>query len=483
MNEPGPYSSITSLPQVLLDVPGDIGELAKYIYGFMRYQEPTLALAGAISIYSGFVGKAFNEPGDAGLNTYTLFLAPTGVGKNIIKEARGRLFVELMKTVPAVEDFKGPGDLGSAAGAIRWLEKRPCCLSIFGEFGPMLKKITGPRINANDEGIQRFILDGYSSSGEGSSIDPIAYSDRDKNTATIYGASYSIFAESVPERIYESLNEGLIASGLLPRFDVWESNHPRPYMNRNRITEPPVELVNKLANVAAHCLSQGQRGVVTKPTFAPGVEERLYEFEAWTTDQINASGEVARHLWNRAYLKAAKLASLRAVGINHIEPVITLADVEWAGHLVSAQTLNLLSKFASGEVGEEAGNESKQRAHILRAIANYFGFEMDWGNPDRVFRANGIIRQSYIQAKVFTLPAFKNDRRGATKAIKDMLHSMSENGELQMAEAESMQSLLQKKCKARAYFVAEPKVLEKYWPESSPFRDVWTFFQTLSPGS
>lgn len=426
-SEQRPYSAHNSMPQDILELPGDVGALAQYIFSFARYPEPNIAIAGAISLYSGFVGKAFNAPGGAGLNTYTLFLAPTGVGKNIVKEARGRLFLEIAKSVPAIEDFKGPGDLGSAAGGTRWLEKRPCCLSIFGEFGPVLKKITSPRANANDEGTQRFILDCYSNSGLGSTIDPIAYSDRDKNTATIHGASFSIFAESVPERIYESFHEGLISSGLLPRFDVWESNNPRPYINRNRVTEPPAVLVDKLANLAAYCLTEASQGRVNVPTFGPGAEDRLFAFEAWTTDQINASGEVARQLWNRAFLKALKLASLRAVGINHIQPVITLAEVEWAGNLVARQTANLIARVNSGDIGEEAGNQNRQVDEVIRVIREYVTRpwpECKKYHGDEAFHAHGVITFAHIQQRLSATAAFRKDRLGAQAALERTVKSL-----------------------------------------------------------
>ncbi|WP_375292382.1 hypothetical protein [Sphingomonas melonis] len=439
--------------------PGVLGEIANFIFGYQRYQEHSLALAGAISIYSGFIGKAFNAPGGAGLNTYTLFLAPTGAGKAIVKEARGRLFAEVRKSVPLVEDFKGPGELGSAAGGIRWLEKRPCCLSVFGEFGPMLKKITSPRANANDEGVQRFILDAYSESGAGSSIDPIAYSDRDKNSATIYGASYSIFAESVPERIYESLNEGLIASGLLPRFDVWESNGPRKYINRNRVTTPPVGLVNKLADIAAHCLAEAEYNKVTVPTYGPGAEERLFEFEAWTTDRINASDEIARQLWNRAFLKALKLASIRAIGINHIAPVITLADVDWAGNLVAAQTLNLLSKFATGDVGNVEGDENKQLKEVRRVVGDYIHSEYakndKYGGSFEMHR-DKVITEAHIQRRLITLKAFKPKPK---QAIKDTLKALLDADELREVPKAQMQ--MNYGCSPRAFVATNPACFPK----------------------
>ncbi len=433
--EPAKHSSNLSIPQEISILPGDIGSIARYIYLYSRYPEASISIAGAFSIYAGIIGRAFNTPNGAGLNTYTLFLAPTGVGKNVVKEARGRLFLELAKAVVAIEEFKGPGDLASAAGATRWLEKRPCCLSIFSEAGPFFKKITSPHANMNDVGIKRFILDAYSSSGLGSTIDPIAYSDRDKNTATIHGASYSIFAESAPESVLDSFHEGLISSGLLPRFDVWASNNPRPYINRNRIAEPQAALVQKLADVAAFCLANGGQGKVSVPTYGDGAEDRLYEFEAWTTDQINASGEVARQLWNRAFLKVEKLASLMAVGNNYLNPSITLAEVEWVTNLVASQTKNLVAKFASGEVGGEEGSETAQIKAVIGEICKFLAREYD-NDSDLKFgvtyqmHKSGVIPQTYLSRKLLQSREFRDKYTGGTKALTKALATLIDSDEL-----------------------------------------------------
>ncbi|MGJ3628501.1 hypothetical protein AB5I41_19025 [Sphingomonas sp. MMS24-JH45] len=79
------------------------------------------------------------------------------------------------------------------------------------------------------------------------------------------------------------------------------------------------------------------------------------DFSDWITDQVNASlSEVHRELLSRAHLKAVKLASLQAVACSFENPVVSVAEVDWAIHWVQEQTAKLLSQFESGKWASSA---------------------------------------------------------------------------------------------------------------------------------
>lgn len=444
MNDPAPVIANASVAQgETVEFPnGDIGKIAQFIMEFAHHPDRTIALAGALAIYAGIVGGGYQTPSGASLNVYVLLLAPTGQGKDIVKLARAAIYKAIVdQGYAAIVDTIGPGEVASGPALIRWWEKKPCCLSILPEFAPTLRKITAPNANVNDEGIRQKLLMGY-----GSVIDPSAYADETKNTKFIDGLAYSIFAESVPETIYEKFDERLITSGLLPRFDLFETNARRSYHQKHRIKAPPQELANHLANVGARAASNRTPIV---PTFEPGAESKLDEFERWVTDQINGSrSEVKRHLWNRANLKAQKLASLSAVGENYLQPVITLEGVMWATNLVVNQTLKLLGKFDNGEVGEEVGNQAKQRALICRLVKEFIGQPFDkakaYGQTEKMHTAQ-IVTHSYLQKRVFTLPAFKPK---PTQSLTDIIKTFLDAHELQEVPVQQMQQSLETRAKA-----------------------------------
>lgn len=468
--------------------PGLVGDVADYFCSQSAYPNVDIALAGALGFMAGLCGQCYNTQTGAGLNQYILVLANTGRGKEAIAEGCSKL-IEAIKGrveagipgIPAISSYKGPAHFASAEGLIKQLTRSSCFFSIIGEFGLMLRTLIGPKASATHIALKRAFLDLYNKSGDGKVLDPMVYSDTTKNTEPVVSPAFTLIGESTFEEFFEGIDERIITNGLAARFMVFHTLAPRPYLNPNVGVAPTPELVERLRDYAARCLAYTPATGAVKVRLDPEASITFGQFERNTTDRVNANASnVHTELWNRAFIKALKLASLIAAGVNPDCPVVTKDVAEKSISLITSQIDYLTAKFADGEVGEEAGNETKQRTHILRAIANYFAFPIDgWDNPDRIWREHGIIRQSYIQSKVFTLPAFNKDRRGATKAIKDMLLSLSENGELQMAEATAMSSLVGKKCSARAYYLAEYKMLEPYWPDSSPFSRVLDFFCTV----
>jgi hypothetical protein len=481
--EGSPHSNGESLAQAhTCFPPGLLGQTASLYYQFAHRPSEQISLSSAIGFMGGVIGNAYNI-GTSGLNQYILQLAVTGAGKDIASEGSSRLIsyihdYETGKPFP----FSAPGELVSAAGTIKWLEDNPCFNAIIGEFPKQLREMTNPK-NVVQYGVGRQLLKLYTKSGRFGTYEPLAYSDRKNRTGVIRSPSLTIYAEGTPEEFYGFLTPALITDGLLPRFMVFEHRGKRPLHNKqSQHVKPDASVIQKWRDLVAHCLALRERGEAQQVSLETDAEELFDNYDSETTGFINnAHNEITRHLLNRAHLKALRLAALRSVGEDYLNPIISLDAAMWAIDLITEQTNNLISKFDNNEVGEEAGDEDKQRAHILRTMANYYAFPIDrWDNPDSMWRRHGIIRQSYIQAKVSSLPAFKNDRRGATKALKDMLMSMYECGELQMADAKGMSHIADKECKARSYYFPEPMLLEKYWPKSSPFETVLDFYCTLS---
>lgn len=437
---------------------GLVGEIAQSFLDLAQHPNAEMSLAGAIGFASGLSQRAFNTPTGAGLNQYIMGLAPTGTGKDVVSRGTSLLTSAVQQSCPGIVDFRGPGELVSAAGLIKWLDRKPCVFSIVGEIGKLLKMMADPRANAHLTGLSRALLQIYSKSGEGEVFDPMAYSDKDKNTGAIQSPALTIFGESVPESFFEALDEGLISDGLLPRFLIFEANGPRSYRNKAADSyRLPTALIERVSELAAQSLSLMHRRAVQRVAWTAEAEAKFDQFDHWTTDEINrATGEVTRQLWNRAYLKALKLASLVAIGDNYVSPAVSLDHTMWATDLVANQTRKLIARFSSGDVGASPGNEAKQRAHVLRVMAAYFA-NKDPGPDHRKMVATMTITQSYLQQKLFTLPAFKPR---PTQAIKDTIRSMVEADELR--EIPTSQMLEQHGTKAKAYALNNPLVLKPY---------------------
>ncbi|TCU52747.1 uncharacterized protein DUF3987 [Novosphingobium sp. PhB57] len=458
MTMPGAYSNPYpnyNAANIYTFPPGLLSEVSHWVMASSPYPNETVSLVTAIAFLSAITGRSYNTFTGAGLNQYILLLALSGMGKEAIANAIGQLLKAIVKTVPAASGFKGPSHIASVQALIKWLTKQPSILCIFGEFGLKLRAMARSP-SPNDVALLAGYLDLYGKSG-GGVVDAMAYSDVEKNTASIVNPCLSILGESVPGEFYNNLDERMIGNGLLPRFSIYEVVGNRPYLNADIVKEVPSVLVQRLTDLSAHSLQLQQRGVVQAVGATDEARDKFREFERWTTDQINNAqdNEVQRQLWNRVNLKALKLASLCGISLNPFDPVVDIDCTMWATNLIVTQTQNLIGKFERNEVGSVDGDEAKQKTAVIRIILEHFSqsFEnfVKYGCDETMHR-NGAITHSYLSHRLWPLPAFKNDKQGATPALRRTLQRLLEDDDIR--EMPRTQMLAMYGTKARAFVIS-----------------------------
>lgn len=425
--------------------PGLVGDIARFIYAQAPRPVPEIALAAALGMISGIVGRAYNISG-TGLNQYTLLLAPTGTGKESMAKGIDRLFSAIQGTVPASQDFVGPAEIASSQAIIKYMSKGPTSfISVVGEFGIYLQQMANLNAPPHLLGLRRFLLDAYNKSGEGQSLHPSIYSDKDKNTHSVISPAFSLLGESTPEKFYEGLHEGLIQEGLLPRFTIIEYTGPRPPLNPNHTkAKPSYELTEKVATLCAHALMLNGQNKAINVEMDDSSLRRFNEFDVHCDMQINGSNKEARkQLWNRAHIKAMKLGALIAVGVNPYDPLIGLDVANWAIEIVVNDVKKLLEKFDSGEVGTD-NDETKQLTCIIKAVKEYIVSPWDHvkvycvGLPPAIHGAR-IVPYCYLQRKLASVAVFKKDRQGSSMALKRAIATLLERGDMREINRPQMQ--------------------------------------------
>jgi hypothetical protein len=441
--------------------PGLVGEIAQFVYAQAPRPVPEIALAGAIALMAGIVGRSYNISG-TGLNLYTLLLAPTGTGKEAIASGIDKLMNAVVKTVPAANDFVGPGEIASSQAILKYMSKGPTSfVSMVGEFGIYLQQMASINAPPHLMGLRRFLLDAYNKSGEGKILRPSIYSDKQNNTHAVLSPAFSLMGESTPEKFYEGLHEGLISEGLLPRFTMIEYKGLRPELNENHLQMfPSFQLVDKFASICAHSLmlNSQNKSIAVR---CNSVSEKIFkDFNSKCDDYINKSGvEIKRHLWNRAHIKALKLAALIAVGCNSFDPVITEENAKWAIAITEADVKNLLGRFDAGEIGID-NDEVKQIAKVIEAIKGYV--ISPWqdvakyaGEGFSNLHSARIIPYAYIQRVLASISIFRKDKLGSTNAIKRAIKNLIERGDLVEIGKSAMQKDYGTSC--LSYMISKPK--------------------------
>ena len=429
---PEPSESVSPAPAPVMPPvapatfpPGLVGEIARYILAASTRPVEEAALAGGIALVSGIVGRHYNISTPAtGLNQYILYLAKTGTGKEAIQAGIDRLFAEVQKTVPAADRFLGPAAFSSGPALIKQFGERPSFVSVLGEFGHRVKAMTHPRANGADRTLMAALLDLYSKSGWGQMLRSSVYSDKEKNTEIVHAPALTLLGETAPEPFFAGLDEATIETGFLPRFLMIEYTGDRPRRNKQALTSPPADVVKATADLCATVLQMEQNGSCCTLSVDPNGQRVLDEFDEEVDTQMRGSAEVVRQLWNRAHLKALRLASLIAVGVNPYAPVITAEHASWAVNMIRRDVAVLHKRFLAGDVGE---GDSKLRADLVSLISRYYE---DGNRRFSQFHAKGCVPGRYLAQATAARAAFRNDRRGANRALKETIGHMIEMGEL-----------------------------------------------------
>jgi hypothetical protein len=427
--DPQPSNPIYSVP------PGLIGEIARFIYEAAPRPVPEIALAGAIGLMAGVCGRAYNVSG-TGVNQYVLLLARTGTGKEAIAKGIDKLIGAVTRTVPAAVDFIGPAEIASPQALTKYMGKQSkSFVSLMGEFGLYLKQLSAWNAPPHMLGLRRMLLDLYNKSGEGNVLRPSIYSDREKNTEAVLAPAFTMLGESTPEKFYEALDESMIAEGLLPRFTIIEYYGKRPELNEHHTRiKPSDELVHKMATLCAHAAMLNNANKTVGVRYSEEADAMFKEFNLHCDDQMrnNDTQEVVVQLWNRAHIKALKLAALIAVGVNPYDPVISADVATWATNLIVADVRNLLKRFERGDIGVETA-ETKQADEVIKAFRNYV--LKDFASIEKYkinkrMHADRVIPHRYIVQVLSSFAAFRNDRIGSTNAIKRALETLKAQGDI-----------------------------------------------------
>lgn len=454
--------SAVNAPSTIILPPGLVGEVAQFIYEAAPRPVVEIALAGAIGFCSGIVGRAFNISG-TGLNLYTLLLAPTGTGKEAISHGISKLVTTVRATVPTIGDFVGPGEIRSDAALIKWLSRNACIYSIVGEFGMRLKQMSAPNANSNEIGVRRVLMDLFNKSGHGNILNPMAYSDKDKNTPAVNSPSLSIIGETTPERFYEAIDEAMIADGLLPRFLTIEYRGRRPELNEHSAhAVPSYALIDMCQAITVHCLEVMAKGSVVNVALDPGADRIMRDFNRYCDNMINGPNarEVTRMMWNRAHIKALKLAAVVGVGMQPYHATIDAAVAQWSTDLIVRDVMNIIDRFEAGTIGGGAFgvNEIAQIRDMKRVVRDFLASDVTlavkYGIP-QTMHSMGIVTGNALNKRLSAMASFRTDRIGPTNAIKRAIQNLLDADELREIPKTQMNQMFG--TTAKAYAISRPE--------------------------
>ena len=420
--------------------PGMVGRVAEYILSSATRPVPEIALAAAIALCAGVCARSYNISG-TGLNQYVMLLAKTGRGKEGAATGIDNLIAAVRQNCPMADSFLGPAAFASGQALVKVLDSKPCFVSVLGEVGLTLQQICDPNAPGPLVMLRRVLLDIYAKSGWTKILRPSVYSDSDKNTRIVQAPNVTLLGESTPETFFNGLDVSHIAEGLIPRFTIIEYTGPRPPKNPNAFHPPAPDLVHAFGELVTVAVNTAQNNTCCPVSVSPDAEAIFDRLNHEADMRINRTAlDTEAELWNRAHLKALKLAALVAVGMNMHAPNITASIAEWSVALIRREIGDMMDRFSSGDVGT---GEAKQEREIRRLFQHFQTLtpaqRKQHRCPDALMNSQVVVG-SFFTVYARRLGCFKNDRRGPTRALADALADMVKREVLEMVPLQQLQT-------------------------------------------
>lgn len=410
--------------------PGMAGALAGFIYNSAPRPVKEVAIVAALGWLAGVAGKAYMVP-QSGLNIYLVLVARSAVGKEAMHSGISLLTRTLLeKGFVTASHFVDFTEYASGPALQKAVAANQSFLNISGEWGRKLRRLAHD--NERDgpmQSLRTVMTNLYQKSGPQSIVGGLGYSNKEQNVASISGVAYSLIGETTPGTFYDALTESMMEDGFLSRFTIVEYNGDRPPMNampQLYMDDELVQVCGKLTHQAAKLNEMHRNHMVQRTDEAKGIMDA---FDAECDAQINKTLEENwRQMWNRAHLKALRIAALLAVADNPYEPVITPVHINWAIELIHRDIRIMQRKIEDGDVGQ--GDSTRERK-VLSFCKEYLGKPLPkgYGIGDGM-HAQGIVPRKYFQIRTQRMSAFTSHKLGATKSLDDTLRSLCDSGYL-----------------------------------------------------
>jgi hypothetical protein len=399
------------------------------------------ALAGALALMGAICGRTYTTPTNGGTALFLFLIAATGAGKELSKQIVKELLFEMQKAgISTATDMAG-FRLISGPGIHSMLHEQESRSTVLLESEGVAKlSMIAKKATPLHEELLQSILSLYSDNKPGGMLQRTGHATKEKKLGTVEFPAVSMLFEGVPEEFDKSLSEEMISTGLLARFLVIEKiGSTVRNFDADENHAPSPSLGNKLFALVNYSLQMQALKKTHRVEWTLEARTLLHDFATRTDrEMIDRQNSGTARLWERAYENALRVASLVAVSYNMEHPTITEPMADWAINFVLHSLWSVERRFDTGAIGE---GDASQLAKVREIIEKYRNAEFkDIKNAaaKQNAHANGMISYSYLQNKTQHSAAFAKDRRGSTEALKRVLASMVDMGELQRIDPKTL---------------------------------------------
>jgi hypothetical protein len=421
--------------------PGLVGQIAGYIYEQSPRPVAEVAIVGALGLMAGIVGRCWHIPG-SGLNLYIVLVARSAIGKEAMNKGVMKLIQATAASCPEAGSYVDPNEYASGPALSKACAGNPCFVNLMGEIGHKFRAMAQDR-DSSMRSLQKALLTLYDKSGPDAVAGGISYSNQENNVEAMHSVAFSLIGETTPGTFYESITNAMMQNGFMSRFCVIEYRGDRPARNPAFSQRPPQELVQRMLLIVRCAGMAAAANVYQEVGFSDAAKALLDRFDYECDDAIHAAGddENRRQLWNRAHLKALRVAALLAVGDNHISPVISEEHAAWAIDLMRRGNAVFERRIFEGDVGE--GSDGGRERKVLELCREFLTLPADklpnWlKSGGELMQRSGIVPRKYLQQRTQRMAAFEKFKLGHVAALNMATKTAIANGALMDVKKEAL---------------------------------------------
>lgn len=422
-------------PPSIMFPPGFASVLTDHIYANSFIQIPEVSVCAALALLAGLTGRAYRTPTGMDLAQYMILVANSGIGKDAIHEGIPGT-IRAAGFVAGLENIVKQADFVSGAALHATILKSPGFINLQGEFGRKLKRMANPT-DAPMQDLRTKFTKLYGTSF----IEAKLHSKEEDCIPGVPFPAFSFLGETTPRTFLECLTPDMMEDGFLSRFLVISYDGPRPPSNKERGIPFPDNFQKYWLDMLTHCARYHDAFFMPDPIIVGyknyDAQEKLERFEEVCRQGINETkDDFQKAIYNRAHLKALKIASQLAVADNFQKPEIDLGHATWGITTVRRDIDLFLQHQRNGDIG----NSDHSRLQKLSSITkDYFlnGPAASYKVPSAM-RENGIIPRMYLQRRITGVAVFENQKLGASALLDQTLRAMVDNGYLMEVQKDKM---------------------------------------------
>lgn len=359
---------------VIVSMPGVLGEFARWIVDSSERPQPQLAIATAVAL-GGVVGaRKYRSTRRNFTSNYVLLVGRSGCGKEYARTA-------ICAALDAADwgSRIGPPSYASDSAVISALLSQPAHISICDEMGALLGNMKSDAAH-HARSAQRQLIELFGSLD--GSARPKQFStltlrpdqaDAMKNRIVKHPA-LSLLGLSTPRTFYSSLGEESIEGGFLGRFVVVTTDIGmtlgRPPSDQP-VPSAVVDWIKAVRHSGAGNLSHieamaGDVPHLIRVPICPGAQKLFDEYAArciTSADKLEEEG--MSELEVRSVEKAMRIALILAVARDPVAPVVIDEDADWSCRWVAHWTARTVCDVRTHMHGSDF---AKYQAELIRLL-------------------------------------------------------------------------------------------------------------------